>query len=68
MKRKVPIAVLVAVVGWHVYVAMSMENESYSVNPVTDVAILKLPGAASYGITDPQEAAGFNGGRDVTGS
>jgi hypothetical protein len=68
MKKLVAIIVLVAVIaGWHVYVWMSMENEYYTINPLTDVAILKMPGAASYGITDPQEAAGFNGGRDLVG-
>ena len=62
-----PIIFLLLVVVWHGVVSHSMENESYQINPLTDVVTLKLPGAAAYGITDPQEAAGFNGGRDLVG-
>jgi hypothetical protein len=66
-KTALIVVILAAIFLWHVYVCLSMENESYNVSPVTDVVTLKLPGAASYGITDPQEAAGFNGGRDLVG-
>lgn len=59
--------VLTVIFLWHIYVCQTMENESYAINPVTDVVTLKLPGAASLGITDPEVVAGFNGGRDLTG-
>jgi hypothetical protein len=35
---------------------MSMENECYNINPLTDVATLKMPGA---------ERLAFTGGRDL---
>lgn len=35
---------------------MSMENECYDINPLTDVATLKMPGA---------ERLAFTGGRDL---
>ena len=68
MKKAVILVIVFAVVFlWHAYICQTMENESYAINPVTDVVTLKLPGAASYGITDPQEVAGFIGGRNLTG-
>jgi hypothetical protein len=45
MRKAIPILiVLVAIAGWHFYVCMSMENECYNINPLTDVATLKMPG------------------------
>jgi hypothetical protein len=47
MRKAIPILiVLVAIAGWHFHVCMSMENECYNnINPLTDVATLKMPGA-----------------------
>lgn len=67
-KTKIIIPIIIGlVVAWHVVVCLSMNNEYYDVNPLTDVATLKLPGAAAYGITDPAEATGFKWGRALTG-
>jgi hypothetical protein len=44
-----------------------MENEYYEVNWLTDIATLKLPSAASSGITSPEGVAGFNWGRNLIG-
>ena len=69
MKKVVPILVALAtIVGWHVYVCLTMENESYAINPLTDVATLKMPSAASSGITDPEGVAAFKWGRNLTGA
>jgi hypothetical protein len=55
MRKAIPILiVLVAIAGWHFQVCMSMENECYNINPLTDVATLKIPGA---------ERLAFTGGR-----
>src|SRR5580700_5878789 len=46
MRKAIPILIVsVAIAGWHFYVCMSMENECYNINPLTDVATLKMPGA-----------------------
>jgi tRNA_anti-like len=66
MKKIVLLMVFVAVVAlWHIFVAVSMDNAYWSINPLTDVATVKMPGAASVGITDPMEKAGFEGGRSL---
>jgi hypothetical protein len=57
MRKAIPILiVLVAIAGWHFQLCMSMENECYNINPLTDVATLKMPGA---------ERLAFTGGRVV---
>src|SRR5580692_8321332 len=57
MRKAIPILiVLVAIVGWHFQLCMSMDNECYNINPLTDVATLKMPGA---------ERLAFKGGRVV---
>lgn len=68
MKKVVLLVVFfAAVVVWHIFVCNSMDNVYWSINPLTDVATLKMPGAASIGITDPAEKAGFEGGRALVG-
>jgi hypothetical protein len=62
MRKAIPILiVLVAIAGWHFYVCMSWRmNECYDINPLTDVATLKMPvpGAVRLALT---------GGRDLVG-
>jgi hypothetical protein len=67
--KKIGIAIIISAVvfTWHLVISHSMENEFYTINPITDVATLKMPSAASYGITDADAVASFNGGRDLTG-
>jgi hypothetical protein len=45
MKKTIRIVVLIflLVFAWHAYVAESMKNEHWDVNPLTDVATLKAP-------------------------
>ncbi len=66
MKKLVLVAILFAgIILWHIFVSISMENAYWSINAVTDVATVKMPGAASVGITDPIEKVGFEGGRSL---
>ena len=69
MWKIIIVAVIVAaIVGWHILVCLRIENESYEVNWLTDIATLKLPSAASAGITSPEGIAGFNWGRNLIGA
>lgn len=53
---------------WHVFVCLpSPDYPDISINPLTDVAVLKMPGPSALGITDPVEADAFRKGRDLTG-
>jgi hypothetical protein len=64
MRKAIPILiVLVAIAGWHFYVCMSMENECYNINPLTDVATLKMLGAER--LVPGAERLVFTGGRDL---
>jgi len=65
MKKFFPfIVIIIALVFvWHLLVSASMSNENWSINPLTDVATLKMPGPAESGITDPQGIAAFEGAR-----
>jgi hypothetical protein len=66
-KTAFAIIVLAFLFVWHLVVCHTMENENCVIDPVTDIATVKMPGAAAYGITDPDTVAGFNGGRNLTG-
>jgi hypothetical protein len=66
-KAVILVVILAAIVGWHVYVCTSMQNDYYEVNWLTDVATVKLPSAASSGISDSAGVAAFNWGRNLTG-
>lgn len=59
------IAVLVFI--WHLILWSMWGGPYVNINPITDVAIVKMPGPSAFGITDPQTAAAFEGGRDLTG-
>jgi hypothetical protein len=64
MRKAIPILIVsVAIAGWHFYVCMSMENECYNINPLTDVTTLKMPGAER--LVPGAERLAFTGGRDL---
>jgi hypothetical protein len=57
------------VVIWHLIIWAEIPNtKNLDINPITDVATVKLPGASSLGFTDPQQIAAFNGARDLVGA
>lgn len=76
-------SVLIAVVlFWHAFLSLTARREYCSdpespqickmrvtleINPLTDVATVKMPGASSFGITDRMGTLGFNWGRSLTG-
>ena len=56
------IGLLVAVFLWHVYLSMSLSTSRLSVNPLSDVVSVQLPGPETTGSTDPIEHAIVQGG------
>jgi TonB family protein len=63
------LTILIAVILWHLIIWTKLPtNPQFSVNPITDVATVKLPSASSLGFTEPSAIAAFNGARDVVGA
>jgi hypothetical protein len=52
---------------WHIILLSQLSGPKVNINPLTDVAVVMMPGPSEFGITNPEQAAAFEGARDITG-
>jgi hypothetical protein len=62
------IVLIAAILVWHIFIWSKIpSNASIDVNPLTDVAHIRISGASQMGFTDPSSISAFNGVRDLVG-
>ncbi|MGD0942547.1 MAG: hypothetical protein ABR905_22885, partial [Terracidiphilus sp.] len=68
VKRIITIVVFLAAIAlvWHLILLSKLSGPKVSINPLTDVAVVRMPGPSNFGIANPQQAAEFEGARDFT--
>lgn len=67
-KARYLIGIPVLIFLWHLLVCLpSADHPDLSINPLTDVATVKMAGPGAVGITDPAAVSAFRTARDFTG-
>lgn len=69
MKRAMIIAMFIVGIAfaWHILLLSQWSGPKVNINPLTDVATVRMPGPSDIGITNAEQAAAFEGARDLTG-